>query len=452
MKMNKIMKSSIWLSRRKLIIIFSMMCISTSLMAQISIGTKKVNMNINGHNLKIPYFSNKSIDIIDSGITNAVIVIHGTNRNADDYYVNMSTAASMRPLQTDSLIIVAPQFLTEDDIDDFSLDNQHLYWSNGGWKSGSNSKNNGRNGNNSRPARISSYAVLDTITLRLAHNFPNLKSIVITGHSAGGQVTNRYSATTPIVDTLCDQFNISTKFIVANPSSYLYLDEKRRDLATVNQFSVPVTTCNDYNDWKYGLDNLYTYPANVGTNFIRANFKKRQVVYLLGQNDNDSNSSSLDVSCEAMLQGDHRLERGTTYYNYLIDYYGNSILNYHSIDTIPGVGHSNLGMYTSTRGLYHLFESYPNLCNNIVLSLPEERDSTFSFYPNPTSGLITISSQLTDASVLFYNTFGKIVKKIEHINGSSQQININDLSDGTYIIEFRETDRNFKSRIIKFSH
>lgn len=414
-----------------------------------SIGIKKVIMNINGQTLKIPYFSNYSLGTTDNGIANAVIVIHGTNRNADDYYANMSTAASMRTAQTDSLIIVAPQFLTEADITQFSLDNEHLYWSNGGWKSGSNSKDNNTN---PRPEKISSYAVLDTIMFRLAKNFPNLKSIVFTGHSAGGQVTNRYSATTPVIETLCDQFNVSTKFIVANPSSYLYLDEKRRNSATVNQFSVPATgSCNDYNDWKYGLDNLYTYPSNVGTNLIRSNFEKRQVVYLLGDNDNDPNSSLLDVSCEAMLQGDHRLERGTIYHNYLIDYYGNTILNNHSIDIVPGVGHSNLGMYTSTRGLYHLFESYPNSCNNTVLSLSEETDKPMAFYPNPTSGFIVINSQLTDASLIFYNTFGKIVKKVEHINGSFQKINISELNDGTYILEFRETDRNFKKRIIKFS-
>ena len=194
-----------------------------------SIGIKKVIMNINGQTLKIPYFSNYSLGTTDNGIANAVIVIHGTNRNADDYYANMSTAASMRTAQTDSLIIVAPQFLTEADITQFSLDNEHLYWSNGGWKSGSNSKDNNTN---PRPEKISSYAVLDTIMFRLAKNFPNLKSIVFTGHSAGGQVTNRYSATTPIIETLCDQFNVSTKFIVANPSSYLYLDEKRRNSAT----------------------------------------------------------------------------------------------------------------------------------------------------------------------------------------------------------------------------
>jgi len=413
-----------------------------------SVGTRKLMMNINGSALKIPYFSNHSLDTTDYGIANAVIVIHGTNRNADDYYANMSNAASMRPFETDSLIIIAPQFLTEVDIDSFSLDNEHLYWSNGGWKSGSNSRNNVTN---PRPEKIPSYAVLDTVMLRLAQKFPNLESIVFTGHSAGGQVTNRYSATTPIVDTLCIQFEVSTKFIVANPSSYLYLDEKRRVSATVDQFSVPVAVCSGYNDWKYGLINLYTYPANVGVNSIRNMFEKRQVVYLLGENDNDSNSTSLDISCEAMLQGNHRLERGAIYHNYLVDYYGNSILSYHSIDTIPGVGHSNFDMYTSTIGLYHLFESYPYSCNNTVLSLLEETDRAFSFYPNPTRGFIVISSQLTDASVIIYDALGKMVKKIEHINGSFQQINIGELNDGTYIIEFRETDHKFTRRIIKFS-
>ncbi len=326
-----------------------------------SVGVKKVEMNINGNILKIPYYSNYQLSNSNNNVAKAIIVIHGNNRDAGNYFTNMTIAASMRPTETDSTMIIAPQFLTEDDINSFSLDSEHLYWSSGGWKSGSNSKDNLTN---PRPERIPSYAVLDTIMLRLAQNFPNLKSIVFTGHSAGGQLTNRYLATTPVVDTLCNFYEVSTKFLVANPSSYLYMDNQRRVSETINQFEVPNTSCTTYNEWKYGLENMYTYPSNVGVDSIRVRMERNQVVYLLGENDNDPNSSSLDLSCEAMLQGDHRLERGTIFFNHLINFYGNSILNKHYLDTVPNVGHSNLSMYTSEKGLFHLFESNPNSCGN----------------------------------------------------------------------------------------
>ena len=441
-------ENSLLLRGMRFLTIISMVCVCLPSMSQVdSIGEKKMVMNINGSLLKIPYFSNYSLDTSNYTVAQAVIVVHGTNRNADDYFANMSMAASMRPAETDSLIIIAPQFLTEVDIDSFSLDNEHLYWSNGGWKSGSKSKDNV---SNPRPERISSYAVLDTIMMRLALNFPNLRSIIFTGHSAGGQVTNRYSATTPVAGKLCKQFGISTKFIVANPGSYLYLDEKRRVSGTIDQFSIPETSCSSYNDWKYGLDNLYAYPSSVGVDSIRSYLSKRQVVYILGEND--TATDYLDVSCEAMLQGSNRLQRGTIYFNYLIDFYGSNILSYHSVDTIPGVGHNNYEMYTSNKGLHHLFESYPNSCEDITSGITLPSDGiplNISIYPNPASGLIEIHSNHNNASITIYNIWGRMVKKAENISGTYEQIDISDLIDGVYILEYYADSNRIKKRILK---
>ncbi len=409
-----------------------------------SVGTKKLVMNINGSNLKIPYFSNHSVDSINNGISKAIIVVHGVNRNADDYYANMTTAAGMRPLETDSLAVIAPQFLMEIDIDSLALDSEHLFWV--GWTSGSNSKNTA---SNPRPEVIPSYAVLDTLLIRVANNYPNLKSIVFTGHSAGGQVTNRYAASTSIVDTLCANHQISTKFIVANPSSYLYMDNKRRVSGTVDQFSIPTTTCSDYNDWLYGLSSLYTYPSFLGANAIQDQYINRKVAYLLGENDNNSNSSSLDTSCEAMLQGNHRLERGTIYYNYLIDYYGPTLQNNQSLDTVPGVGHSNLGMYTSTIGLFHLFESYPSQCSDETLSVNSNQEPfDYYFYPNPTNGIITMTPQINDSKVTIFDIQGKVVKEM---NVKNSQLDIRELKDGFYFLAIRIQGTISTFRLVKSS-
>ena len=318
-----------------------------------SLGSQKMSMNINGNNLKIPYLSNYALDEANADISSAVIVVHGNKRNAGAYFGNMMAAASLRPEKTASTIIVAPQFITESEIEELSLDEEHLYWSSGGWKSGSRSRNET---SNPRPERISSYAALDTLVMRLAHNFPNLTSMVITGHSAGGQFVNRYSGCSPVFHALKNQFQIHAKFIVANPSSYFYLDNRRLVDGTVDAFEVPTTSCNDYNEWKYGLENLYTYQSAVGADSIRNMLKSREVVYLVGENDNDPQSSSLDRSCEGMLQGRHRLERGLVYFNYLKAYYGEDILRLHSFDIVPDAGHNSLAIYSSTIGLGHLFE------------------------------------------------------------------------------------------------
>ncbi len=435
-----------YIQRKHVFSFLFMICMPLFSVAQVNnIGTRKVLMNLNGNILKIPYFSNSQLDILDHNVNQAIIVIHGTDRNADDYYANMLTAALMRPDETDSTIIVAPQFLTEADIDSFALDNEHLYWSSGGWKSGSNSKNNIKN---PRPVQIPSYAVLDTILLKLAQNFPNLNSIVFTGHSAGGQLTNRYAASTPIVDILYNQYQVCTKFIVANPSSYLYMDNKRRISKSSDQFEIPTTSCDAYNEWKYGLDDLYTYPSQVGVDLIRSMLAKRQCIYLLGENDNNPNSTALDVTCMAMLQGSHRLERGSIYIQHLISFYGESILNNHSIDTVPDVGHSNFDMYTSDKGLYHLFESYPNFCGNVV-STYDYTPLVFSVYPNPTSGIVEIHSDHNRATITVHDIFGKLLKKIEYINGTDNHIDIGDLNDGIYLLGFNFEGSRITKRIIK---
>ena len=362
------------------------------LTAQVTnIGNRTLEMDINGSKLKIPYYSNHFLEGSINEINAAIIVIHGTDRNADDYYYNMRAAANMRPEASDSTFIFSPQFLNESDIIAHSPGEEFLYWSSTGWKFGSNSLNTA---SNPRPERIPSYAVLDTVLLRLCQVCPNLESIVVTGHSAGGQVANRFAATSPMITILGNHYNIRIKVLVANPSSYVYLDNRRVKSGTIDQFESPGNTCTGYNDWGYGLDELYTYPARLGIDSIISMYGKREVAYILGELDNDPSSSTLDVSCEAMLQGRYRLERGTIYFNHLLDLYGDKLLDSQTIDTVPGVGHNSLGMYTSAIGLCHLFDlgtTIPCNCRNNGTGLAEIKDDKgFIIYPNPSSGNITV--------------------------------------------------------------
>jgi len=159
-----------------------------------NVGNDKFSTEIIGNTLKIPFYANEDLFVVNPAIEKAVIVVHGTNRNADEYFDNMFRIARSVPDLTENTLIVAPQFLTETDIDFHRLDAEHLYWTSGGWKSGSNSRDEN---NNPRPVRLPSYAVLDSLLIHLGQQFPNLRSIVFTGHSAGGQVTQRMAATSP---------------------------------------------------------------------------------------------------------------------------------------------------------------------------------------------------------------------------------------------------------------
>lgn len=403
------------------------------LLAQVTeVSSAKFVMDIDGHKLKIPYYSN--YDLLDDHpmVDKAIIVIHGTNRNADEYFRNMEMAAGKVSSKTAHTIIVSPQFLIEDDIDFHNLDDEHLYWTNGGWKAGSNSRDEN---SNPRPVRIPSYAVLDSLLLHLANQFPHLESLVLTGHSAGGQVAQRMAATSPMPDHLCEQFNINTRFVVANPSSYLYMDNQRKESGSTTRFSIPSTSCGDYNEWKYGLEDLFTYPAAMGADSIRKRYKRRLVTYLLGENDNNPNSSSLDTSCEADLQGNHRYERGEVYFNYLQHYYGASIKSNHDLVSVPNVGHDNFGMYNSPEGIQVLFERTSISCSSVVSSIQDQKEGNLAIYPNPAADLLNISwspAIKRNTQAFIYDGQGRLVLA-QPIN-ISDELDISFLNTGVYFL------------------
>ncbi len=313
---------------------------------------KKFELSIEGNVFKIPYYSNtETVDQEDPKIKRVVVSMHGVDRNAFTYYENMLAAAQMETNVLDTLMIIAPQFIIEEDLAPNNLDNEHLYWSKGGWPIGNLSRNEPTN---PRPTRTSSFAVMDSLLIRLSKNLPNLETVVLSGHSAGAQFANRYSAASPIAEQLSGQ-GIGIRFIVNNPSSYVYMDNKRRIAGTIDEFEIPPSDCATYNEYKYGLDDLPFYLETIGATTIRGRLEQREVVYLLGGSDNDIDNSTLDKSCEAQLQGQHRLERGTIYFNYLKNFYGTDITTMQTMDTVPGVGHNNLGMFRSELGRLYTY-------------------------------------------------------------------------------------------------
>ena len=112
-------------------------------------------------------------------------------------------------------IVVSPDFQMQED----PLPPEP-YWSNEGWKRGDLS------GEASPLARISSFATVDTLLRVLSDRsrFPALRSIVVTGHSAGGQFTHRYAGASPAAEGLG---GFPVRFVVANPSTYLWRGSER---------------------------------------------------------------------------------------------------------------------------------------------------------------------------------------------------------------------------------
>lgn len=93
---------------------------------------------------------------------------------------------------------------------------------------------------------VSAFAVLDDLLAYLAdrHRFPHLQDITLIGHSAGGQLLQRYTLL-GTGDQALRTLGIHVRYIVASPSTYLYLDANRplgEGFALYLPRSAPTTT------------------------------------------------------------------------------------------------------------------------------------------------------------------------------------------------------------------
>lgn len=272
------------------------------------------------------HFVSHNLTDHNSKIEKVILSIHGSERNADTYYKSIEAMATREGV-IEKTIIISPHFKEAHD----ALRPQELYFSSEGWLSGDEALNN--------PAIIS-FEIMDHMISLLADKktFPNLKEIVMTGHSAGGQLIQRYAAGSEIDKNFP---SIHFRYIVANPGSYLYLTKTR-----------PIKSngrCN-YNDYKYGLDRLNSYMQK-NLSKIKAQYAAKEVIYFLGEQD--IISENIDQSCPAQYQGKNRLERGRFYKAQLEIEIPQAK---HHLITVPGVGHTQYGMYTSTLGQKVLFQ------------------------------------------------------------------------------------------------
>ncbi|ABA76651.1 alpha/beta hydrolase [Pseudomonas fluorescens] len=271
-------------------------------------------------------------------IERVLIVIHGRLRNAETYRKSGEVAAELAG-QTANTLVIAPQFLNESDVSLYSLPASVLRWQGNDWMGG---------GLSTGPNPLSSYAALDEIVGRLSDRkqFPDVKQIVIFGHSGGAQVVQRYALLAQEQPALKTE-GIRLRYVVANPSSYAYFNEQR-------PVAFDHAKCPGFNRWKYGLMDPPIYSGGQTPAQLEGRYVKREVIYLLGQQDTDPQHPALDKSCAAKAQGAYRLERGKLFFGYLLRRHPEGI-NQRLIE-VPGVGHNGDGMLTSPEGQKALFE------------------------------------------------------------------------------------------------
>ena len=275
---------------------------------------------------KLPYYRTHSILQKNQSINTVLIIIPGGESNGPGYFAaGVDAARNAGRLGTTA--VITPQFQRAKQ----NPRRDELYWT-GRWQQGANSLDG---------SRTSSFTVLDEILELAVGNFPNAGRIFLAGHSSGGQIINRYVAVGGAVSD-----HRAIRFVVMNPSSYLYVDDRR--VQKDGSYAPPSNAakkCPKYNHWKYGLVGLPPYAAEMSVDEIRSRMFRRRTVFLAGGADTKK-GKSVDDRCPALYQGKNRLQRTQNYWGYVqtfSEWKGNA-----SLEIVPGVGHAGAKMIRSS--------------------------------------------------------------------------------------------------------
>ncbi|EPY7430643.1 TPA: alpha/beta fold hydrolase [Klebsiella pneumoniae] len=321
-----------------------------------AVANQQISIETPSGNGLLPVFADRPINQAAPDVVRVFIVIHGTLRNADAYYATGRKVVKKAGDAGKGTMVVAPQFLTVPDLKAFSLPAPVLAWTQQGWKDGAPSLT---------PAPISSFSALDALLTHFANRtlYPSLSTIVIMGHSAGAQYVQRYAVVGHKNQKLA-QTGVAVRYVVANPSSYLYFTDDRPNSKTITNGTCPRAT-----EWKYGFKSAPPYVASQDISKLESQYLSRDVVYLLGQADTNPYTHYIDRSCAAMAQGPYRLARGLAYFNYLQSRHPTDLAQ--KIVEVPGVGHNHSAMFTSDCGIAALFKlNLPQTCPVVGKSEP----------------------------------------------------------------------------------
>jgi pimeloyl-ACP methyl ester carboxylesterase len=298
-----------------------------------------------------------SLETRSESITRALVVVHGAGRDADNYFRNALAAAFLAGA-LDNTIVIAPRIASAAANCHDALAPNEISWNCNSWRSGGPAVSN---------PDVTSFDFLDEVLRKVARKeiFPNLKLIVVTGHSAGGQVLNRYEMSNQVHDKL----GVAVSYVVSNPSSYAWPDATRpTDAAYSVQAHAPgyspaiaanaaafrpfggARDCTTYDQWPYGMKDRTGYTAKQTDEQLMAQLSSRPTTYLLGELD-VLPLGGFDGSCSAMAQGPTRLARGEAFGKFVNEKLGAN----HVVKIVPECGHNARCMFTSEDALPLLF-------------------------------------------------------------------------------------------------
>ena len=301
-----------------------------------------------------------SLEVRNLQITRVLVMMHGKNRDADHYYSTAMAAAFLAHAMQDTAV-VAPFMASSapacgDPVTPPQID---FSCSGDSWRAGASAVSD---------PHLTSFDFVDEILRKAATSgvFPNLRQIVVAGHSAGGQFAMRYAMS----NKLHEQLGVKLSYVVANPSSYPWPDTARplptgdahpsaaeqawQDQHPHARFefgALDTSQCPDFNHWPFGLDGRTTgYTRDMESQGLVRQLASRPTTYVLGQID-VLPVAGFDSSCAAMMQGPTRRARGEAF----VAYMQQRSRAHHSIRIVPDCGHNARCIFTADEVLPILF-------------------------------------------------------------------------------------------------
>lgn len=329
-------------------------------------------ITLEGQASRLLVYRNYPLKTKNDAVTRAFIFVHGINRDADNHFRTALAAAFLAGALNDT-VIVAPRFASSSSVPANRIGDcrDSLAPGEANWVCETQSVESWRSGGGEVGAgKASSFDFVDEIIRRLGLRevFPNLKKIVVAGHSAGGQFLIRYAMSNQVHDAI----GVPVAYVVSNPSAYPYVDELRPTPAALPPtiaaaapgFTPPLPAipppafipytdaknCSGYDIWPYGLRNRAGYVAKLTGDQLKKQLVSRPITYLLGEAD-ILPLGVFDNSCPATAQGPTRLARGLAFGKYVREIHGAN----HSTIVVPFCGHSARCIFTSDVALPLMF-------------------------------------------------------------------------------------------------
>jgi len=322
-------------------------------------------VSVAGRPERVLIYRSHPLTVRNDSLRQAIIMVHGGGRTASDSF-DTTAAAAFLAKRLDTTMLIAPRFSSSQGACKDSLASSEANWGcedrqPDTWRNGAGAIND-RN--------LTSFDVIDELLRGLARKdrFPNMQSIVVAGHSGGGQFTMRYAMSS----TVADDFGVPISFVVSNPDALVYFDTLRPTTAAYppnaaipgygvappSEAFAPYTdahNCGAFNEWPYGLEKRSGYSAPLNEVTLRTQYVKRNVTYLLGALD-ILPLANFDQTCPALAQGPTRLARSLAFAKYVNERFRAA----HKTEVIAGCGHNDRCLFTSASGLKVLFPESAN--------------------------------------------------------------------------------------------